>query len=194
MSERAWWVGIVQWTLWGVVMTVMMNWLGKSRFRRRREEEFGTLRHPVSTLIIGLACFGLFGALTIFSATTTNKTATWWTTAAFAGFAAMSVPMLLDYFMVKHRLSDDGLAYRKMLGTTGFLRWSELKKVRYGSLMKWFRLETASGEVVRVSTMLMGLPEFAQTLLKSTPADTMDTGTREILEGTAEGNPPSLWS
>lgn len=194
MSERAWWVGVVQWTLWGVVMTVVMNWLGKSRFRRRREAEFGTLRHPVSTLTIGLVCFGFFGALTIFSATTTNKTATWWTTAVFAGFTVMSVPMLLDYFMVKHRLSDDGLAYRKMLGTTGFLRWSELKKVRYGSSMKWFRLETASGEVLRVSAMLMGLPEFAQALLKSTPTDAMDTDTLEILEATAEGNPPSLWS
>ena len=81
-----------------------------------------------------------------------------------------------------------------MLGTTGFLRWSELKKVRYGSSMKWFRLETASGEVLRVSAMLMGLPEFAQALLKSTPTDAMDTDTLEILEATAEGNPPSLWS
>lgn len=106
----------------------------------------------------------------------------------------MSAPMIIDYFMARHRVSDDGLAYRKLLGTRGFLRWSDLRKVRYGSTMKWFRLETADGSVVRISAMLMGLPEFAQALLKSAPVEAIDAHTLQVLEATADGDPPSLWT
>jgi hypothetical protein len=140
-----------------------------------------------------LVCFGFFAVLTIVSASGTNKTATGWTTAIFAGFAAMSAPMILDYFMAIHRVSDEGLAYRKLLGSTGFLRWSELRRVRYGSTMKWFRLEANDGRVVRISAMLIGLPEFAQALLKSAPPRAMDALALQLLQATAEGHPPSLW-
>jgi Bacterial PH domain len=194
MSNRPWWALALQWTLWFVLMTVVMRWLGKNRFQRRRIEEIGTLRHPTSTLVVGLVCFCFFAALTVWSAVTTNKTATWWTTAGFAAFAAMSVPMILDYFMARHRLTDGGLAYRKLAGTTGFFRWSELRSVRYAQMMKWFRLETTTGDVLRISAMLIGLPEFARALLSSAPAGAMDADTRRILEATAEGNPPSLWT
>jgi hypothetical protein len=194
MTNRPWWALALQWTLWLVLMTVVMRWLGRNRFKRRHIEEIGTLRHPTSTLIVGLVCFCFFAALTFFSAITTNKTATRWTTAIFAVFAAMSVPMILDYFMARHRLSDDGLAYRKLIGTTGFLRWSELKSIRYAQMMKWFRLETATGDILRISAMLIGLPEFARALLVAAPADAMDADTRRVLEATAQGNPPSLWT
>ena len=65
--------------------------------------------------------------------------------------------------------------------------------MRYSTWLKWFRLETRSGEVVRVSAMLIGLPEFTRALLDGAPADAVDAGTLEILEATARGNPPSLW-
>src|SRR5689334_15628442 len=89
MSYRPWWMVAIQWTLWTVVMAIVMGWLGRSRFRRDATEA-GTLRHPRSTLIVGLVCFGLFGALTVASAFTLNMTATWWTTTGFAVFAALS--------------------------------------------------------------------------------------------------------
>lgn len=193
MSDRPWWSVAIQWALWAIVMTIVMGWLGKSRFRQRRAEELGTLRHPKSTLIVGLVCFGFFAALTVFTIVTDNKTATWWTTAIFAALAAMSVPPVLDYFMAKHRVSGDGLQYRKMLGRTGFVEWISVRNVRYDFMMKWFRLETNCGEVVRVSVMLMGLPEFARALLNGAPNESMDDVTRGILLATAKGNPPSPW-
>jgi hypothetical protein len=193
MNERLWWLTALKWTLWAIVMAVVMGWLGRNRFRPRHKEELGTLRHPTSTLMIGVVCFSFCAALTIYSAVTTDKTASWQTTTLFAGFAAMSALMTLEYFMARHCVSDEGLAYRKLLGSTGFLRWSELKRIRYGSTMKWFRLDAMDGRVVRLSAMLMGLPEFAQALLKSAPAEAMDSDTLQILQATAEGNPPSLW-
>jgi len=193
MSDRAWWADIVQWTVWGVVMALVMGWLGKSRLRRRAAGEAGVLRHPLSTLIVGLLCFGFFAALTIISNLFPNDTVTWWTTAIFVGFALMSVPMIVEYFIVRHRVSKEGLAYRKLFGQRGFLRWSELYQVRYGTGMKWFRLETHSGAVVRISGMLRGLPEFAQALLAGAPRASIDEAALPILEATAGGNPPSLW-
>ena len=75
----------------------------------------------------------------------------------------------------------------------GFLRWSELRTVRYGATMKWFRLETQGGVVVRISGMLMGLPEFARALLRGAPTASIDPAALPVLEATADGDPPSLW-
>lgn len=193
MSNRAWWVTAIQWTLWAVVMALVMGWLGRSRFRRRPITQCSKLAHPPSTLIMGLVCFGFFAAIAIISNVVPNKTTTWWTTAIFVGFAAMSAPMVIDYFMAKHEVSEEGLSYRKLVGTRRFLQWSELTSVRYAPIMKWFRLETKSGAVARISVMLMGLPEFAHQLLKHAPAESVDANTLKILQATAEGNPPSVW-
>jgi hypothetical protein len=193
MNDRPWWLDALQWTIWGVVMALVMGWLGRSRLRRQVQTESGVLRHPRSTLIIGILCFGFFTALTVLSNMFPNNTATWWTTAIFVGFALMSAPMVIEFFVVRHKVSDEGLAYRKLSGQRGFLRWSELRTVRYGAGMKWFRLETHDGVVVRISAMLMGLPEFARALLRGAPTASIDSAALPILEETAEGNPPSLW-
>jgi hypothetical protein len=55
-------------------------------------------------------------------------------------------------------------------------------------------LESQSGVVVRLSVMLMGLPVFATLLLARARSDAIDPETRLILQATAEGNPPSVWS
>lgn len=64
----------------------------------------------------------------------------------------------------------------------------------YAPAMKWFRLETRSGDVARLSVMLMGLPAFAQVLLAHAPAEAIAPETRAILEATAAGDPPSVWA
>ena len=102
--------------------------------------------------------------------------------------------MILDYFMAKHQVAEDGLTYRKLVGTRKYLRWSDLRDVRYAPVLKWFRLETRSGDVARISVMLMGLPEFARLLLEEAPEDAIDSGTLRILQATAEGKPPSVWA
>jgi hypothetical protein len=59
--------------------------------------------------------------------------------------------------------------------------------------MKWFRLETRTGAVARISAMLIGLPEFARLLLAHAPADAIPPETLLVLEATAAGNPPPVW-
>jgi len=85
------------------------------------------------------------------------------------------------------------LRYGRLLGSGGFIRWSELKRVRFSDSMKWFVLESQSSQVVRLSVMLMGLPIFAQRLLARTPRDVIDRSSLSVLEATADGNPPSVW-
>jgi hypothetical protein len=60
--------------------------------------------------------------------------------------------------------------------------------------MKWFRLETQSGDVARISAMLIGLPEFARLLLSHAQPHAIDAETLLILQATADGNPPSVWN
>lgn len=58
---------------------------------------------------------------------------------------------------------------------------------------KWFRLDGANGEVVRVSAMLMGLSEFARVVLQKVSGSSIDPAARPILEQTAAGSPLSIW-
>jgi len=183
----------LQWTLWAVVMSLVMGWVARSRMRPRPACCDQQLRHPVSTLIIGLAGFLLFAAIAVISNVFSNKTTSWWTTAIFLGFALLALPVVGDYFAARHEVSREGLLYGRLIGDGGFLCWDELSSVRFSSSMKWFRLETQSGTVVRVSVMLMGLPVFAQMILAYARSAAIDPTTQMILHATAEGNPPSVW-
>ena len=194
MSDRSWWSVALQWAVWGVLMALIMGWLARSRFRARPTSHARRLAHPTSTLIIGVVCFLVFATFAVVSNVVPNESATWWTTLCFVGFALLSAPILLDYFIADHRVSDVGLAYTPLVGKQKYLRWSELRNVRYASTMKWFRLETRSGDVARISAMLMGLPEFAKLLLENAPGAAIESGTLDVLQATAQGNPPSLWS
>lgn len=190
---REWWVSAVQWTVWGVVMTLVMGWLARSRLKPRPRSAAGRLYHPPSTLIVGLVCFLFFAGIAILSNVYANSTTTWWTTTLFVGFAAMAIPVVLDYFLARHELSKEGLRYRGLSGRSGYLKWSDVQRVRYAPAMKWFRLETATGSVARISAMLVGLPEFARLVLAHAPRDAIDEETLPILEATARGNPPPVW-
>jgi len=175
-------------------MSLLMGWLAKSRLRARPTLDARRLAHPSSTFIIGAVCFLFFTGIAVVSNIFRNETTTWWTTAIFIGFAILSMTMVVDYFMANHRLSEDGLAYRTLLGTRKYLRWSDMREVRYASVPKWFRLETRSGDVARISALLMGLPEFAKLLLENAPAEAVESGTLRILQATAHGHPPSVWT
>jgi Bacterial PH domain len=175
-------------------MSLIMGWVARNRMRPRTAGCDQQLRHPVSTLIIGLAGFLLFAAIAVISNVFANKTTSWWTTAVFVGFALLALPVVGDYFAARHEVSPEGLRYGRLIGAGGFLRWDELKSVRFSWSMKWFRLESQSGTVVRVSVMLMGLPVFAQLLLAHAPREAIEKDALPLLHSTAEGNPPSVWS
>jgi hypothetical protein len=59
--------------------------------------------------------------------------------------------------------------------------------------MGWFLLVKIDGETVRVSALLVGLPEFARIVLEEVRPAAIEATTRPVLEQTAAGFPPKLW-
>lgn len=189
-----WWIPVVKATLWGIAMTVVMGWVARSRFSKPPVSDAGTLAHPISTLVIGLVVVLFFGGIAVISNTVgKNKTTTVWTTLAFVAFALASVPMIMDYFFARHHVSERGMDYGRMFGQRGSFVWSEVKRVRYASMMKWFAIDLGSGSTVRISAMLAGLPEFARVLLVQVPRSAIDDEAYVLLRDTEEGRPPSVW-
>jgi hypothetical protein len=123
-----------------------------------------------------------------------NATTTVWTTAVFIGFGCLSLPLVLDYILVHHRLSDSGIEYRRLLGSGGTLNWSDVESVGYRARMKWFVLRSRGGASVRISALLIGLPEFARLVLLYVPRRCIEERCRQTLEQTRDGRPPSLWA
>jgi hypothetical protein len=193
MSQE-WWTPIVQWSLWGIVMAIVMGWVARSRLRGRPLAERRTLRHPLSTLLIGIVVGVFFFGIAIISNTVgKNATTTLWTTSLFLAFGLASLPLIADYFFARHRVSEAGIEYGRMLGQRGSLLWTDVQRIRFAYVMKWFVLERRSGTPVRISAMHMGLPEFARLALLRAPAQSIDQETRIILEETRDGRPPSVW-
>ena len=100
----------------------------------------------VNQVVVNAPEIFLFLALAIVSTVTVDETGTWWISLAFVGFALLSARMLLDYYIARHEVSDEGLAYRKLSGARKITRLSEVRSVRYATMMKWFRLESRGGE------------------------------------------------
>lgn len=193
MTTRPWWAPVLQWGLWAVAMAGVMGWLARTRTRPGAASEASTLAHPRSTLIVGLVCAGFFLTLAVWSALLPNQTGSPLISLFFLAFAALGLPLVLDYRNARHTLTPDGLAFGRMLGAGGQLRWVDVRKLRYSQSAKWFRLELADGRVVRISAMLRGLPEFAAAALAQVPPGSIDDDTRTVLEATAQGELPRVW-
>jgi len=114
-------------------------------------------------------------------------------TAGFIGFTAMGLPIISGYFLERHQLSNDGIAFRNFIGIRRYLRWAELREVRFAPFMRWFRLTTQSGTTARVSIMLIGLPGFARKILKHAPEEAFDEEARVMLGRIARGDLPPTY-
>ena len=111
----------------------------------------------------------------------------------FLAFALSGVPLIAEYVRVRHQLEPGGLRYQSLLGKRGFVRWTDVTRIHYSEVAKWFRIDGGTGEVVRISAMLTALPEFARTVLEGVSPERIDPRTIRILESTASGSPPSIW-
>jgi PH (Pleckstrin Homology) domain-containing protein len=192
MSDRPWWAHGLQWGLWAVCMSLVMGWLGRSRTRATPTTDPGRLHHPRSTLILAAVCSGFFVVLFLLCAIFGGDQAR--IAPFFLLFAGLGVPLFFDYVNARHTLRPDGLEYGRMFGGGGVALWCEIRRLRYSTSSKWFRLDTRDGRVARISAMLVGLPEFARAALDHVPADAIDAPTRAILEATARGDLPPVWS
>jgi hypothetical protein len=189
------WLGsIVQWAVWGATMTLVMGWLARSRLKQRPPSAQGSLVQPVGMLVIGVVCFAFFAGIAIISNTIgKNSSTSMSTTLVFVGFALLGVPMIADYFFARHYVSDSGMNYGRTFGQRGFFHWSDVTRLQFSQSMKWFKIRLNSGVVVRVSAMLVGLPDFAGYVLRHVPREAVDDDAHLLLEEMRRGKLPTIW-
>jgi hypothetical protein len=192
-SDGLSWEVLVRGAAGPLLVTLVLGWIGASRRRTARPfAAAGQLRHPVSTLIAGLLGCGVFVALAILSVVYDNGSAGPLATGIFIGFAALALLLVADYYRARFELAADGMNYGRLFGARGSLKWRDVTQLTYSGTMKWYRIETASGEVVRLSAMLIGLPEFARAALALVPSYAIDERAQAMLRATASGALPKI--
>jgi hypothetical protein len=190
LSHESWTRILTGVPMWFVVMTILMGWVARSRMSNKHPN---TLKMPRSHLIIGIIGLLLFGGTAVLSNIYSNGTETWWTTTGFIGFALVAFVLVIDCLVRRHQLTESGLRYGRWFGSSRDLQWSELRNVRYAAFKQCFRLEATNGDVAWIAASLTGLPEFARLVLSRAPSESIEDQTKEVLQATADGNPPSLW-
>lgn len=184
---------VIQWVIWGVIMALVMGWLSRSRSRARAPSQAGVLVLPTSILIIGIVSVVFWLAIVVISNTVgKNSTSTLGTTFIFCLFCVASVPLITSFYLSRHRVSQSGMDYGEMFGARRTFAWSEVKAVRYSRGMGWFKLELDSGYVAHISTMLMGLSEFARLVLAYVPREKYSDEAYVLLKDAQEGKLPNL--
>ena len=182
-----------QWALWFLAMSAVMGLIGRARRKARQPAEWATMRPPFSILVVGVVCMLCGAGTAVVSNLYPNDTVTWWTTAGFLALGALGLPLIAGYFLERHRLSDEGIDYRSFFGRRRRFTWAEISEVRFAPSMRWFRLKTQSGATARISVMLLGLPGFAQRILRYAPDHAFDPQTRGMLSQMARGDLPPVW-
>ena len=78
--NKDWLIPLAQWGASVLAMTILMGWVARSRLRDRPEADRHLLRHPASTLILGIVGAVLFfGAAIVSNTVGKNSTSTIWT-------------------------------------------------------------------------------------------------------------------
>ena len=165
----------------------------QKRLKSDSKRKSKTLSHPTSTFLIGAFGFVFFAGISILANVYSNKSTSILTTITFVTFALIATIVIADYFLARHEISESGINFGKMTGFRGFIQWAELKSVEFSSVMHWFKLKSHDGQVARISTILNGLPEFAQYILNHARSTAISATTKVVLEETASGSPPQLW-
>ncbi|TXG00703.1 PH domain-containing protein [Massilia arenae] len=181
---------LFQVVFWIVAMTFMMRWFARSRLRDRPASEARTLRQPTPLLIVGIVCLAMSIGMLYGSYTETGGPIPF---VVGCAMTVLSLYLISDYYLARHVIDDDGMAYGRTLGKRGYFRWSDVRRVAFNKRMNWYRLELESGVMVRVTGMQMGLPEFAAHVLRHVPAARIDPRAHDLLEHAARGKLHRIW-
>src|SRR5215471_15396383 len=188
----------VCWFLFVLTVTLVMRWLARSRLSPSSDRaDDSVLENPAAILLIGVVSFVFFGTLAILSFLLPvstpkdqwTKTVLIWTSPFTLAFVTMGGYLIAQYFRERHRLEPTRLTYRTVF-KSGTLRWDEVQSVYYSSSLKWFRIQTNGGAVVRVTIMLKNLPAFARCVLANVSPSCIDAATNLVLNATASGDLP----
>jgi hypothetical protein len=188
----SWLATLLQWGIWFVLVSLVLGWLSRDRLQAPQPTTTGTLlKLPLSLLVVGVICAAMFGAFTVlsYSAPTGGPVIA----TVFLLFASLGGYVIYEYFRDRYELRRDGIAYRTPLGGERFAPWADVLWVRYSRTGNWIVLKLLNGRNLRLSVMLIGLPAFAEALLRNVNPDLIAEDSRQVIEETARGEPPKVW-
>lgn len=188
------WIRLIfQALFWIFFMTILMRWLGRQRLRLRPPSDAARLAQPRAILYLGLGCTLMFSAIWIASILMPDGTQGLHTHAIFIGFALLGLYLVADYFLVRHEVDEQGMAYGRLTGRPGRFAWVDVERVGFNTHMGWYRLELRNGTVVRVAGTMMGLPMFARHVLDHVPDHRFVPAALKMMEKAAQGELHKLW-
>jgi len=192
--DRSWISILAQIVFWFIAMSLMTRWMASSRKRSDVGDDGMQLKHPPTTLYIGLAATLFSIGLCIAAVTWTDGPGQLLIGLLFgAGMVAVSLSLVADYYFARHRVDAQGMHYGRMAGQRGAFLWRDVRRVSFNEGMNWYSLTLESGATVRVSGLLMGLPVFAAHVLAHVPAHHIDSTARDKLFAAAQGRLHKLW-
>jgi hypothetical protein len=192
MADRPWWLIALQWTAWLVAMTLVASWFAKARKAAARSGSTLVLVHPPATLILGIVCTLMFGALAVASANYVTDVQ-WWVPWVFIAFVLMGAATLGEALWVRHELRDTGIGYRGLWRRYDHVYWNEIASAGWSPAMKWLVVTTNDGRVMRFSGLLNGLESLATALAERVPRLDVDEETAVMLADAREGRLPNLF-
>lgn len=188
--DRPWWVEVIKWGLWLVLMTAVMGWLGRTRKSTIVVGGGdGVMIYPRSMLILGIVGLLMFFGGVV-GAYFTGETGA---LLLLLFFGLWCFQPIAEWARVRHQIEPEGLRYQTVFGRRGVLRWSDVRRVRYSDMGKWFRLDGAQGATVRVSAMLTGLEAFSKALIEEVPREHFSDDAFEIAHRATQGVLPKIW-
>lgn len=190
-----WLSALCQALFWILAMTLSMRWLARARQRALPATAAGGSRvqHHAGSLVVGVICTLLFVGVMVVASIWPDEGVNFWFHALMTGMALLGAYLVADYRFARHTVSEGGMDFGRPTGRRLAFGWTEVRSVRFSKSWNWFRIELQSGEVVRVSGMMTGLPEFAGRLLEQVPAARIDRDSLRVLQDTAKGRLPPVW-
>jgi len=161
----------------------------RSMARQRLRSPAGSnqLANPPAILIVGLIGTVFFGGIFIASLLWPDGTENFLVHAVFFSVFLLSVYLVAEYFLVHHRVDGQGMDCARLFGSRHRFAWADVERVDFNQSMNWYRLKLASGDTVRVSGAMMGLPTFARHVLDHVPQHRLDLRVRPMLDQAAKG-------
>lgn len=188
-----WLSGLAQGLAWIVSMTLLMRWLARSRHRPRPAASSNRLQHPPGVLAVGAIGMLFFVGVMVAASIWPDDGVNVWFYGFFAGMAMMSLYIVTDYYHARHDVSEEGMDFGRPDKRRVVFRWTDVQGIGFSKMWNWFRIELRSGEVVRVSGMMMGLPAFATQVLRQVPAARIDSDALDLLRNAANDRLPPVW-
>jgi hypothetical protein len=186
------WPAVIRSGTVALLTSLITGLIAATRKRKPTPQREGRMQYPVSILIVAVLTAGFFLVLAALSVIYDNGTGGPLVGGLFVAFSLLGVYLLLEYYRVQHALTADGLDFGRLLGPRGSLKWRDVTRIQYSPAPRWFRIETGAGQLVRISAMLTGLPEFARAVLEQVPSYAIDERTRDVLQACAQGELPPI--